>query len=166
MFLRKRINIISDIKLNVLYFWKASKKMQPLQLFLMFSVWALVHAAGLGHYMPWENKKNGKSRQWRANYSRKPTIYPEPEFKKFKGFQASIPRNLFLARNQFRCGNDSWRHRSHLWRSPTRIHYAWQPQGDEKSIPALKINSLWDMADSIPYLVPTQFQESIPHITG
>jgi hypothetical protein len=35
-----------------------------------------------------------------------------------------------------------------------------------KLIPALKINSLWDMADSIPYLVPSQFQECIfPPIT-
>jgi hypothetical protein len=36
-------------------------------------------------------------------------------------------------------------------------------EGDEKSIPAIKIYILWDMADSIPYLVPspTQFQESI-----
>jgi hypothetical protein len=33
--------------------------------------------------------------------------------------------------------------------------------GDEMSIPALKINILWDMADSIPYLVPTQLQELI-----
>ncbi len=38
----------------------------------------------------------------------------------------------------------------------------WQlSAGDEKLIPALKIKILWDMADSIPYLVPTQFQESI-----
>jgi hypothetical protein len=29
-----------------------------------------------------------------------------------------------------------------------------------KSIPALKINILWDMADSIPYLALTQFQQS------
>ncbi len=35
---------------------------------------------------------------------------------------------------------------------------------DGKSIPALKINILLDMADSIPYQVPTQSQESIfPH---
>jgi hypothetical protein len=35
----------------------------------------------------------------------------------------------------------------------------WQlSAGDEYSIPAL---NLWDMADSIPYLVPFQFQESI-----
>ncbi len=33
--------------------------------------------------------------------------------------------------------------------------------GDEKSIYALKINILWDMAYLIPYLVPTPFQESI-----
>ncbi len=33
--------------------------------------------------------------------------------------------------------------------------------GDEKSIPALKINILWAMYDSISYLVPTHFQESI-----
>jgi hypothetical protein len=33
--------------------------------------------------------------------------------------------------------------------------------GDEKSIPALKINILWSMSDSIPHLVPTTFQESI-----
>jgi hypothetical protein len=33
--------------------------------------------------------------------------------------------------------------------------------GDEKSIPAGKIYIVWDMADLIPYLVPTQFQESI-----
>jgi hypothetical protein len=32
-----------------------------------------------------------------------------------------------------------------------------QSAGDEKSIPALKFYILWDMADSIPYLVPTQF---------
>ncbi len=39
-------------------------------------------------------------------------------------------------------------------------------QGDEESIPALKIKILWDMADSIPYLVPTQFQELLLfHIT-
>ncbi len=38
----------------------------------------------------------------------------------------------------------------------------WQfSAGDERSIPALKINILWDMADSMPYLVPTRFQESI-----
>jgi hypothetical protein len=38
----------------------------------------------------------------------------------------------------------------------------WQlSEGDEKPIPALKINILWDMADSIPYFVPTQFQKSI-----
>jgi hypothetical protein len=38
----------------------------------------------------------------------------------------------------------------------------WQlSAGDEKSIPALKINILWDIADSIQHLVPTQFQESI-----
>jgi hypothetical protein len=34
-------------------------------------------------------------------------------------------------------------------------------RGDEKPIPALKINIFWDMAYSIPYLVPTRFQESI-----
>jgi hypothetical protein len=34
-------------------------------------------------------------------------------------------------------------------------------QRDEKSIPALKINILRDMAVSNPYLVPTQFQELI-----
>jgi len=34
-------------------------------------------------------------------------------------------------------------------------------QLDEKSIPALKINILWSMSDSIPHLVPTHFQESI-----
>ncbi len=33
--------------------------------------------------------------------------------------------------------------------------------GDEKSIPALKINILLNTTNSIPYLVPTQFQESI-----
>jgi hypothetical protein len=33
--------------------------------------------------------------------------------------------------------------------------------GDEKLIPAFKINILWGMADSIPYLVPALFQESI-----
>jgi hypothetical protein len=30
-----------------------------------------------------------------------------------------------------------------------------------KSIPALKMNILWDISNSIPYLVPTQFQEYI-----
>jgi hypothetical protein len=36
---------------------------------------------------------------------------------------------------------------------------------DEKSTPDLKINILWDMVDSIPYSVPSQFQELIflPH---
>ncbi len=33
--------------------------------------------------------------------------------------------------------------------------------GDEKSIPALKSNIVWDMADMIPYLFLTQFQELI-----
>jgi hypothetical protein len=33
--------------------------------------------------------------------------------------------------------------------------------GDEKSISAFKMNILWVMADSISYLVPTHFQESI-----
>jgi hypothetical protein len=33
--------------------------------------------------------------------------------------------------------------------------------GDEKLILAFKINSLGDMANSIPYLVPALFQESI-----
>jgi hypothetical protein len=33
--------------------------------------------------------------------------------------------------------------------------------GDEKSIPALKINILWDMSDFVSYFVPTQLQESI-----
>jgi hypothetical protein len=38
----------------------------------------------------------------------------------------------------------------------------WQlSTGDEKLIPALKINSFWDMADWISYLVPTQSQELI-----
>jgi hypothetical protein len=38
----------------------------------------------------------------------------------------------------------------------------WQlSTGDEKKIPTVKINILWDKAVSIPYLVPTQFQESI-----
>jgi hypothetical protein len=33
----------------------------------------------------------------------------------------------------------------------------WQlSAGDEKLIPALKMNILWDTAGSIPYLVPTQ----------
>jgi hypothetical protein len=32
---------------------------------------------------------------------------------------------------------------------------------NEKSIPALKINILWDMTNSIPYLVPNQFQELV-----
>ncbi len=37
----------------------------------------------------------------------------------------------------------------------------WQlSAGGQKSIAALKTIILWDMADSIPYLVPTQFQES------
>ncbi len=31
--------------------------------------------------------------------------------------------------------------------------------GYEKSIPALKMNTLWDIANSIPILGPTQFQE-------
>ncbi len=36
---------------------------------------------------------------------------------------------------------------------------------DEKSIPAGKIYILWEMADLIPHLDPTLFQESIlPHI--
>ncbi len=34
--------------------------------------------------------------------------------------------------------------------------------GDAKSIPALKINMLWDIAYSIPYLVP-QFQLRVQH---
>ncbi len=39
-------------------------------------------------------------------------------------------------------------------------------EGDEKSIPALKINISWDMADLISYLVPTTFPESIfSHLT-
>ncbi len=34
----------------------------------------------------------------------------------------------------------------------------WQlSAGNEKSIPALKINILWDMANSIPFLAPNQF---------
>ncbi len=33
--------------------------------------------------------------------------------------------------------------------------------GDKKSIPALKIYILWDIADLMTYLVPIQFQESI-----
>jgi hypothetical protein len=36
----------------------------------------------------------------------------------------------------------------------------WQlSAGNEKFVPALKINVLWDMADSIPNLAPDQFQE-------
>jgi hypothetical protein len=38
----------------------------------------------------------------------------------------------------------------------------WQlAAGDEKSISALLINILWDMADKNPYLVPILFQEAI-----
>ncbi len=38
----------------------------------------------------------------------------------------------------------------------------WQlSAGDYKSIPALKIYILWNTTNSIPYLGPTQFQESI-----
>ncbi len=38
----------------------------------------------------------------------------------------------------------------------------WQlSAGDEMSIPAFKINILWDVPALIPYLVPTQFQELI-----
>ncbi len=43
----------------------------------------------------------------------------------------------------------------------TRKKYSSYRQGGEKSIPALKMYILWNMVDSIPYLVPTQFQESI-----
>ncbi len=40
------------------------------------------------------------------------------------------------------------------------------PENETKSIPALKIYILWNMANSIPYLSPTHFQESIfPPIT-
>jgi hypothetical protein len=47
-----------------------------------------------------------------------------------------------------------------LSKAPLLIGKAAQ-RGDEKPIPALKINIFWDMAYSIPYLVPTRFQESI-----
>ncbi len=32
---------------------------------------------------------------------------------------------------------------------------------DEKPTPALEIYNIWDMANAIPYLVSTSFQESI-----
>jgi hypothetical protein len=58
-----------------------------------------------------------------------------------------------------------------LWEdTPIGQHFSntqtiWQlSAGDEKSIPELKINILWDKANSIPYSVPTQFQESIARI--
>jgi hypothetical protein len=44
----------------------------------------------------------------------------------------------------------------------THFQTIWQlSAAEEKSISAFKINILWDMAASIPYLVPTQFQELI-----
>ncbi len=90
------------------------------------------------------------------------------------GLRAPTRQNRFLVRNQFRCGIDSWRHllyEKELKISELSSYYVvcggritrqnisskktiWQlSAGDEKSIPALKIN--------IPYLVPTQFQDSI-----
>ncbi len=43
----------------------------------------------------------------------------------------------------------------------------WQlSTADEKSIPAVKINILRDMTVSIPYLVPTQFQELMLWVKG
>jgi hypothetical protein len=46
----------------------------------------------------------------------------------------------------------------HIFNMQTIWHWS---AGDDKSIPALKMYILWNMVDSIPYLVPTQFQESI-----
>jgi hypothetical protein len=100
-----------------------------------------LHAMGI--------QKNGKSHQRRANYRRKPTIYPEPECFKFEGSQASIPWNLFLVRNQVRCGIDSW--------TCEGVHAICKHYGSCRHG-----MNLWDMVDSIPYLVPTQFQESTP----
>jgi hypothetical protein len=71
---------------------------------------------------------------------------PEPEFLNFSGPQASILQNRFLARINTVVELILWRR--------------------TKSVPALKMNILWDMAGSIPYLLPTQFQEIIfPPIT-
>ncbi len=81
----------------------------------------------------------------------------------FKGPRALIPWNQFLVRNSFRCGFCSWRHRFYVKElniSELSLYYVVM-----KSRFMLKKNNiLWDIADSIPYLVPTQFQESIfPH---
>ncbi len=38
--------------------------------------------------------------------------------------------------------------------------------GDEKSIPALKINNVWDMAYSVPYLVPQMLQGELHASNG
>jgi hypothetical protein len=71
-------------------------------------------------------------------------------------------------KNQFRCGIDPLRHLFYVKEfknsefSSSYVVFGGRTtlkEGDEKSIPALKINISWDMADLIPYLVPTPFQE-------
>jgi hypothetical protein len=39
-------------------------------------------------------------------------------------------------------------------------------EGDEKSIPALKINNVWDMAYSVPHLVPQMLQGELHASNG
>jgi hypothetical protein len=72
-------------------------------------------------------------------------------------------------RKKFRCGSDSWRgfHAKDFRRLQNFIviccvnNTTAVSARDEKSIPALKVDIFYDIADSIPYLVPTQIQESI-----
>jgi hypothetical protein len=68
------------------------------------------------------------------------------QFRRKNSPPASIPQDRFRE-NKFHCGIDSWE--------------GGREDPRTKLIPALKNNILWDMADLIPYLVPTQFQESI-----
>jgi hypothetical protein len=55
-----------------------------------------------------------------------------------------------------------WGKDSPIGQHISNVQTIWQlSAGNEKSVPALKINIYVDIADSIPYLVPTQFQELI-----
>jgi hypothetical protein len=81
----------------------------------------------------------------------------------FKEPQGSIPWNRFLVRNPFHCEFCSWRHGFYVKELNISELSLYSVMMKSRFMP-LNNNISWDTADSIPYLVPTQFQESIfPH---
>ncbi len=70
----------------------------------------------------------------------------EPEFFLLLINSGIESKESISCENQFRCGIDFWEGEG----------------GPENEVDySFKINISWDMADSVPYLVPTQFQDRL-----